>query len=142
MNRILIDTDVILDVFKRREPFLKHSLQIIQLCESKKIKGYLTPVIYSNLYYLLRRNFQHDLVISYLKQLYTITDLIVITKTSLHSALNSEIKDFEDALQVFSCLQHNKIDAIITRNVKDFKKSSIAAMTPETYLNSNQVQLT
>ena len=49
-------------------------------------------------------------------------------------ALNSEFKDFEDALQNFSAAQNGKINIILTRNIKDFKKSDLAILTPETYL--------
>lgn len=48
--------------------------------------------------------------------------------------LNSEFKDFEDALQNFSAIQNGKIHIILTRNIKDFKKSNLAVLTPETYL--------
>jgi len=49
-------------------------------------------------------------------------------------ALNSEFKDFENALQNFSAVQIGKINIILTRNIKDFKKSDLAILTPETYL--------
>ena len=55
MEKILIDTDVILDFFFDRKPFSEHAEQIFSLCESKKIKGFITPVICSNTYYLLRQ---------------------------------------------------------------------------------------
>lgn len=50
-------------------------------------------------------------------------------------ALNSDFKDFEDALQNFSAIQNGEISIVLTRNIKDFKKSDLAVMTPETYLN-------
>ncbi len=56
MDRILIDSDVILDFFFDRNPFAEYSSRVIGLCETNRVKGYTTPVIYSNLYYILRQN--------------------------------------------------------------------------------------
>ena len=55
-------------------------------------------------------------------------------KNVVLSALNSEFKDFEDALQNFSAIENGNIKIILTRNIKDFSKSKLAVLTPETYL--------
>ncbi|MCF8370317.1 MAG: PIN domain-containing protein [Bacteroidales bacterium] len=60
MERILIDTDVILDFFFNRQPFSEHAAQILSLCESEKIEGFVTPVILSNVYYLIRKTASHE----------------------------------------------------------------------------------
>ena len=136
MDKILIDTDVILDVFFNRKPFVEYSSQVIGLCEAKKIKGYLTPVIYSNLYYLLRQRARHDKIIDKLKHLLTITDVLSMDSIVVKNALNSEFKDFEYSLQNFAAMQHGEIAVIVTRNIKDYKKSKIGVLTPETYIKS------
>ena len=69
MTRILIDTDVILDFFFDRQPFAENASKIFSLCESKEIKGFITPVIISNVYYLLRQTAKHEKVIEKLKLL-------------------------------------------------------------------------
>ena len=63
MINVLIDTDVILDFFFDRKPFSVDSAKILSMCETQKINGFITPVIYSNTYYLLRQTAQHDKVI-------------------------------------------------------------------------------
>ena len=63
MDRVLIDSDVILDSFFDRKPFAEYSTIILSMCESGKISGFLTPLIYSNIYYLLRQTAKHDKVI-------------------------------------------------------------------------------
>ena len=136
MNKILIDTDVILDFFFDRKPFSKYATSIISLCEANKIKGFITPVICSNVYYLLKQTSSHDRVIDKLKQLLTITDVLLMDKEVIQNALNSRFNDFEDALQNFAAIKHCEIDAIITRNLKDYKKSKIGVLTPETYVKS------
>ncbi len=134
MNHVLIDTDVLLDFFFDRKPFATYSTQILNQCAENEIKGYATPVIISNVYYLLRKTAKHDVIIEKLKQLLQIIDIIHMDKASVVNALSSEFKDFEDALQNFSAMENGKISIILTRNIKDFKTSDLAVLTPETYL--------
>lgn len=136
MDKVLIDTDVILDFFFDRKPFSEYSSQVIGLCESDKIKGFVTPVIYSNVYYLLRRTARHDKVIEKLKQLLMITDVLLMDKEVVLNALNSGFKDFEDSLQNFAAMKNGEIDVILTRNLKDYSKSEIGVLTPESYIKS------
>lgn len=134
MTNILIDTDVILDFFFDRKPFSTDAAKILTLCETKKIRGFITPVIYSNVYYLLRQTASHQKVIENLKTLLSITDVLIMDREVVILAVNSVFTDFEDALQNFSATQNGSIKAIITRNVKDFKHSTIGVLTPENYL--------
>ena len=134
MDKVLIDTDVILDFFFDRQPFADYATEVLNLCAEKEIKGYTTPVIISNVYYLLRKTAKHDIIIEKIKQLLNIIDIIKIDRNAVLNALNSEFKDFEDALQNFSAIEYEQIEVILTRNLKDFKKSELAVFTPETYL--------
>ena len=134
MDKVLIDTDVILDFFFDRKPFANYSTEILNLCEENKLYGFITPVIISNVYYLLRKTAKHDIIVEKIKQLLSIIEIIKMDKNAVINALNSEFKDFEDALQNFSAIENGEIKVILTRNIKDFKKSELAILTPETYL--------
>ena len=134
MQRVLIDTDVILDFFFDRNPFSEIAAQIFSLCESQRIQGFVTPVICSNIYYILRQTARHEKVIDKLNQLMTIMDVLVMDKNIAMQALRSGFKDFEDALQSFAALESGNIDVILTRNVKDYTKSEIGVLTPESFL--------
>ena len=134
MRKILIDTDVILDFFFDRKPYSDNSTIILNLCEQKKLDVFITPVIISKTYYLLRRTAKHEKVIEKLKQLLTITHVLQMDRLVIEKALNSEFKDFEDALQNFAAINYGEIEVIITRNVKDFKKSEIGVLTPESFV--------
>ena len=136
MKKVLIDTDVILDFFFDRKPFSEHASKIFSLCELKMIQGFVTPVIYSNVYYLLRQTAKHEKVIDKLKLLLTITDVLIIDKEVLVLAMNSKFKDFEDALQNYAAIKAQTVGTILTRNLKDFKNSEIGVMTPEEYLKT------
>ncbi|AFU69539.1 PIN domain superfamily protein [Psychroflexus torquis ATCC 700755] len=134
MDNVLIDTDVILDFFFDRKPFSDFATQVLNLCEEKKLNGFATPVIISNVYYLLRKIGKHEIIVEKIKQLLTIIDILEMDKNVVLNALNSDFKDFEDALQNFSTIENGRAQIILTRNIKDFKKSKLAIMTPETYL--------
>ena len=83
---------------------------------------------------LLRKSAKHQIIIEKIKQLLGIIDIIEMDREVVINVLNSEFKDFEGALQNFSAVKNKKIGIIITRNLKDFSKSKLAVLTPETYL--------
>jgi predicted nucleic acid-binding protein len=139
MNKIFIDTDVILDFFFDRKPFSDDATKLFILCEKKIVTGFVTPVILSNVYYLLRKTAKHEKVIEKLKMLINLIEIATINKATILEALNSEFKDFEDALQNYSAQHDKDIQVIVTRNVKDFKESRLSVMTPETYLRIGNV---
>ena len=136
MKNVLIDTDVILDFFFDREPFSENAAQVLSLCEKKIVIGYITPVILSNVYYLLSQKGKQEKVIEKLKALVSFLEILNIDKNAIITALNSEFKDFEDAIQYYTALENN-ITTLITRDLKDFKKASIKVMSSEEYLNLN-----
>jgi predicted nucleic acid-binding protein len=138
MDKILIDTDVILDFFFEREPFAENASKILSLCEKGIVKGFVTPVMISNVYYLLRKTAKHEKIIESLKTLLNIIDIALINKETVLNALNSDFKDFEDALQNFSAQNQTEISVIVTRNIKDYKTSTLSVMTPENYLKALQ----
>lgn len=135
MDKVLIDTDVILDFLFDRKPFSEDAAQILSWCENEKIQGFVTSIMLSNIYYLLRKTAKHEKVIENLKMLLNIVDVITTNKDAVLDALHSEFKDFEDALQNFSAQNSNEIKVIITRNIKDYKTSNLAIMEPETYIS-------
>ena len=134
MDKVLIDTDVILDFFFDRQPFSDHAAVVLSGCEQKKIEGYITPVILSNVYYLLRKTAKHELVIDKLRQLLFFLEILEMDKNSIMKAINSGFKDFEDALQNYAAENAGNIGVILTRNTKDFKNSKLGVMTPESYI--------
>ena len=138
MKQVLIDTDVILDFLFDRKPFSEESSQILSFCENGKIKGFVTSIMSSNIYYLLKKTAKHDKVISDLKILMSIIEVTTTNKKTVLDALNSDIKDFEDARQNFSAQNNPEIKVIIKRNIKDYKTSNLSIMTPETYLKPIQ----
>jgi predicted nucleic acid-binding protein len=134
MKSVLIDTDVLLDFYLDRKPFSDDSLQLLLKCEQKQFRAYITPVIVANTYYILRRHATHHYVVERLQILLNTITVLSMDQKQVLAALESKITDFEDALQYFSAVNSNKIDAIITRNIKDFKKSALPVFTPNEFL--------
>ena len=138
MEKVLIDSDVILDFFFDRKPFSEDASKLLILCENGQISGFVTAIMLSNIHYLLRKTAKNEKVVEKLKMLLKIIDVIITDRKSIEDALNSEFRDFEDALQNFSAQNTNEIKVIVTRNTKDYKTSKLSIMNPETYLKAIQ----
>ena len=134
MENVFIDTDVIVDFLTDRKPFSLESAKIFSLIDQKKIKGCVSSLSFSNLYYVLRKFGTHKKVISSLQDLSELVDILKVDSDIVKSALASDFKDFEDSIQYFAAQEHKNVDCIITRNIKDYKDSSLPVMTPETFL--------
>jgi predicted nucleic acid-binding protein len=134
MENVFIDTDVIVDFLTDRKPFSLESAKIFSLIDQKKIKGCVSSLSFSNLYYVLRKFGTHKKVISSLQDLSELVDILKVDSDIVKSALTSDFKDFEDSIQYFAAQDHKNVDCIITRNIKDYKDSSLPVMTPETFL--------
>jgi predicted nucleic acid-binding protein len=134
MKDVMIDTDVILDILFDRVPFSQNASEILSKCEDGEIKGFVTSVMLSNIYYLLRKTATYSKVIESLRLLMSFLHVATTDKTAVINALNSDFKDFEYALQNFSAQNDDKIKIIITRNIKDYKTSNLSVMTPDSYL--------
>lgn len=133
MKLLYIDSDILLDIFMQREPFYKPASELLSLVDLKKILGFTTPLVFSNLFYILRKYKSKSMAIRTLATLENILDIVPVNKNSVEMALNSNFNDFEDALQYFSAIKA-KANYIITRNKSDFKSSEIPVLTPEEFL--------
>ena len=131
---VFLDTNIILDFFLNREPFAEDAARILNRAVDKDIKAYISPITISNSYYILRKLAGHSKVISKLKLLLTVVSVTKMTKRTILAALESNFKDFEDALQSFAAVDYQSMDVLITRNTKDFKHCNIAVMTPSEFL--------
>ena len=136
MTDLFIDTDVIIDFLIDRKPFSREAAIIFTLIEQKKLKGFSSSLTFSNLYYVLRKIESHNKVISKLDSLSKMIGILKVEEQTIKNALASGFPDFEDSIQYFSAVDSKKIDVIITRNIRDFKKSEIPVMTPGDFLKT------
>jgi predicted nucleic acid-binding protein len=136
MTDLFIDTNVIIDFLIDRKPHSREAAIIFTLIEQKKIKGFASSLTFSNLYYVLRKIESHNNVKSKLESLSQIVGILKVEERTIKEALASDFPDFEDSIQYFSAIDSKKIDVIITRNTRDYKKSDIPVMTPGDYLKT------
>ena len=135
MKKVLIDTDIILDLFARREPFYQPAARLFTLIDIGTVKGYVSSLIFSNLYYILSREKTKSEAKNTLLKLKVLTNILAVDEKIIELALASNLKDFEDSIQYYVAIK-NKIDIIITRNIKDYKGADIQAMTDDEFLRA------
>lgn len=136
MTDLFIDTDVIIDFIIDRQPFSREAAQVFTLIDQRKVKGYASALSYSNIYYVLRNYASHKKVITMLNELSNLVGILKVDDDIIKASLASDFKDFEDAIQYYTAQEYKRIDVIITRNIKDYKKSSLPVMTPETFIKT------
>ena len=136
MNDLFIDTDVIIDFLIDRKPHSREAAIIFTLIEQKKLKGYVSSLTFSNLYYVLKKFESHNKVISKLDSISKMLTILKVDKQTIKDAIASGFSDFEDSIQYNCALDYKKIDVLITRNTKDYKNSEIPVMTPADFLKT------
>lgn len=132
--KLFIDSDVVIDFFTDREPHANPASELFELNERGSIQLFLSAVSINNIYYIVRKFLGHKKTIEVVETLTEMTEIIGTTKIEIIQALKNNFSDFEDSVQYSSALNIKDIDAIITRNVKDYRNSSIAVMTPLNFL--------
>ena len=133
MKKIIIDTNILLDVFGQRQPHYDNSVQVWSLAETEKVQGFISAISYNNIFYILQKvsglaAARKALVL--LRDTFTTIDL---DQKLINMAIDSKFKDFEDAIHYFSAIR-TQADCIITRNQKDFKLADIPVYSPEEFL--------
>lgn len=127
--RLLIDANILLDVLQNREPHVQASAVIWKLCETEKVKGYVSALTFANLVYIMRKELDPKKIEEILDALSLIFEFVDFNVLDLVRAAELEWDDFEDAVQSVT-VERVHTDYIITRNVRDFAKSKVVAFTP------------
>lgn len=130
---LLIDANVILDVLLNRQEFVKDSSIIWKLCETGKVKGYVSALTFANLVYIMRKQLNSKAIEDVFQKLNLIFDFTDFSVSDLTRAAEWNWEDFEDATQSATA-ERVQADYIITRNVRDFSKSKVIAFTPSELL--------
>ena len=134
MKKILLDTNIILDIALERSQFQTQSSDLLKFAYYHKLAICVTATTITDIYYVLRKSKGHNNAIAFLKKFLTNTEILSIDENIILNSLNSIISDFEDAVQIETA-KYSNIQTIITRNKKDFIKSKLEIYTPEEYIN-------
>ncbi len=133
MDIVFLDTNVVIDFLGERTPYYDSIAKVLTLADQRKVKVYVSPMSLATAHYILSRDKSNKHVLEQLRKFKVLTKISALNDVSVEKALNSDFKDFEDAMQYFSALE-SKCNVLITRNEKDFKHALIPVMNAEHYL--------
>ena len=132
--KILIDTNIVLDVMLKREPFYKLSLEILSLAKKDDVEEYVSASAITDIYYLAYRQLRDkEMVKKLMKELLTVVSVASVSEQEIENALSLEWNDFEDSVQ-YSVAYLQEMDGIVTRNPSDYKEAKIKVWKPEELL--------
>lgn len=131
--RILIDTNVILDLLCNRAEFAEAASKVFKLCEVGRIEGYISALSVPNIVYIMRRELDGERIREIIQTLSSICTIADLKGSDMSVAAALPMEDFEDALQSV-CAARIRADFIVTRNLKDFVNSNIPAIRPNDLL--------
>lgn len=131
--KILIDTNIVLDMLLEREPFEESSTKVFEQVESGKAEAYLTANSITDIVYILRKKYNKEKIRSAVFELMKFIKIVGVTSKDISKAFDYPFNDYEDALQN-QCAIKIKADYIVTRNEKDFKNGLIKAITPDKFI--------
>ncbi len=135
MEKVFVDTDIILDLLSAREPFYAHSAKLFSFADKGEIKIFVSSLCFANLNYILSKQYNSDQARKKLLKFKTLVTVVAVTDKIIDLALASDFKDFEDGIQYFSAIE-NSLKILLTRNLKDYKTSEIPVMTVEQFLGA------
>jgi predicted nucleic acid-binding protein len=138
--RILYDTDVIFDLVLERQPYVEDAVELMRLNANGMDQGFISGLTPVNVFYVGRKILGAERAKLYIADLLTAIEVCPVTQSALIGALTLSFKDYEDAVQ-HACAVESGIDAIITRNVKDYKNATLPVYTPNDFLLHRKSQL-
>src|ERR1700733_1835463 len=127
MEAVFIDTDISLDLLAERMPHYTAAARLFTLADKAKIAIHVSSLSFSNLNYLLSRQYSQKEARRILHTFKILVKVLPVDEKIIDLALNSEFKDFEDAIQYFTAIENN-ISTLLTRNLKDYKQAKITVM--------------
>ena len=136
MKRILIDTNIVIDLLAKRNPFYESASKLFSLADKNKIRLSVSSLTIANTNYILSAILNPNETKETLRRFRVLVEIIPLTEKIIDLALNDPgFQDFEDGLQYYSAIESNK-NMVITRDLKGFKSSTLPVMSAEQYLNT------
>jgi predicted nucleic acid-binding protein len=128
--KVLVDTNVILDVMLHRTNFFDHSRRIFELVEQKRIGACISSSAFTDIFYLISKEIKDsETVYTAIDTLAAVFSIAPVYESTIMSALALRWKDFEDAVQ-YRAAKENNVDCIVTRNTDDYENSGIPCAAP------------
>ena len=133
MRRLLIDTNVVLDLALEREEHFAASAALLTGIDQKKAKGFISALSITTIYYFIKKETGHADAADYIRNLIKLFSVVSVDKSILEQALTIDAKDYEDAVQA-ACALKCKAEYVVTRDREGFKKLSLPSITPAEFL--------
>ncbi|MFY9150880.1 MAG: PIN domain-containing protein [Prolixibacteraceae bacterium] len=136
MKNLFLDTNIVIDLLAKREPFYNAAAQIFSLADRKKLKICVSALTFANLNYILLKGRKPEEAKLILRKLKMLVSIVSLDEKIIGLANNDiDFNDYEDEMQYYSALEFGA-NLIITRNLKDFQKSKLPVLTAEQFLQS------
>mgnify|MGYP006274087949 CR=1 FL=1 len=129
MKRVLLDTNIILDFLLEREPFFTEANVLFQSILSREVQGYVTATTLTDIFYIAKKSKGAEIAKQYVSNILVIMKICPVNRRILQTAISSNLKDFEDAVQLV-CATRLNLDAIITRDRQGFAGASLPILSP------------
>jgi len=133
-HKIFVDTDIIYDMLAKREPHYQAAAKLFTLSDGGKIQIFISALTVANIHYLISKQLSSHEAKQIIRKFKLLVNIVPINEKIIDLALNSDFIDFEDAIQYY-CALENDIELLLTRNLKDYKKSQITVMTAQDFIN-------
>lgn len=134
---VLLDTNVVLDYILKQNPFFEHAKTIFRWSYEQKIIAHISASAVTDIYYLVQQAENKATALNFIQELVQFIQIANVDKTVVLIALQSGIRDFEDAVQN-AAAKNARITHIITRNIKNYKKSNLKIVSPDNFIKSLQ----
>jgi len=133
MERVFVDTNIVIDLLAKRESFYRDAQDLFTLGDRNEVQLFISALTFANAYYSILKHHKEVDARKFLRNFKVLITILPIDDKIIGLALASEFSDFEDGLQYYTALEHNT-DVILTRNKKDFKSSLIPVLSAGEYL--------
>lgn len=130
--KILIDTNIVMDVLLNRKPFSEHSSKIFKYAEQGRVEAFLTSNSVTDIVYILRKAYDITTIKQNLLIMFGFIKILNVSSSDILNAFNLNTSDFEDAV-IMQCAARIKADYIVTRNTDDYKESPVSHITAEKF---------
>lgn len=134
---VFVDTDIVLDLLARREPFYAAAARLFSLAETGDLGLSVSSLTFANLFYLLRKQVSARHAQEVLRDFKQLVTVLPVDDVVVEQALNAGFTDFEDAIQYFSALSAG-CTVLLTRNGRHYKKAAISIFTAEAFLRQER----
>lgn len=138
--KILVDTNILLDVILERTGKFRSSVAVWDWCAKEKIEAYISAISFNNVHYIVSNQRSRAVANRALLLIRDTFGTVALTDRIINQSIDAQWKDFEDAIQYFSAI-HADADYIVTRNISDFPREGIVIMTPEDFITFAESKL-